>query len=97
MKRLKKRKTSVLNVSWNSDRHLCYAPFCQKSRNHYKNVQPDLTIVNDSKRKNIYRAPMENLQGVSIAPEVSADHGSTPVSFIIKKDSLYVRILLLYI
>jgi len=32
-----------------------------------------------------------------LAPEVSADHGRTPVSFIIKKDSLYVRVLLLYI
>jgi hypothetical protein len=40
---------------------------------------------------------MENLQGVSIASEVSADHGGTPVSFIIKKDLLYVRFLLLYI
>jgi hypothetical protein len=60
-------------------------------------VQPDLTIIDDSKRKNIYIAPMENLQRVSLAPEVSADHGGTPVSFIIKKDSLYVRVLLLYI
>jgi hypothetical protein len=32
-----------------------------------------------------------------LAPEVSADHGGTPVLFIIKKDSLYVRVLLMYI
>jgi hypothetical protein len=59
-------------------------------------VQPDLTIIDDSNRKNIKRAPLENLHR-GLAPEVSADHGGTPLSFIIKKNSLYVRVLLLYI
>jgi hypothetical protein len=58
-------------------------------------VQPDLTIIDDSKRKIFVELRWRIFRG--LAPEVSTDHGGTPVSFIIKKDSLYVRLLLLYI